>query len=341
MNVLYILGNGFDMAQGMKTSYPEFYQYLMENTDSGNPLLQQLKKDINADKLLWSDMEEAFGQFTSKVNTEKELEDLYFELSDNLQKYLEKEENKFIPSQELKNKFVEDFIHPEKYMGETDRNNYNSFVKKIKQDRFIKDIIMSKHSIHEHDLDIHVMTFNYTNTLEKLLSLNSSTDKNRHLKDNKYFRQVVHVHGRLKDSIIIGVDNEEQIANEQFRVKQDVTDFLIKRHSYEAMKNNQHKICEDFIRYSNLIILYGVSLGSTDAYWWELIGENLINRVDLCVIQYLYRPDVNLPTRKQLLARAEREQLQCVLEKFNIRKEMNLNITDRLIFITNSNAFKI
>ena len=69
MNVLYILGNGFDKAQGMKTSYPEFYQYLMENTDNGSPLLQQLKKDINADKLLWSDMEEAFGQFTSKVET--------------------------------------------------------------------------------------------------------------------------------------------------------------------------------------------------------------------------------------------------------------------------------
>jgi len=28
MNVLYILGNGFDKAQGMKTSYPEFYEYL-------------------------------------------------------------------------------------------------------------------------------------------------------------------------------------------------------------------------------------------------------------------------------------------------------------------------
>ena len=92
MNVLYILGNGFDKAQGMKTSYPEFYQYLMENTDNASPLLQQLKKDINADKLLWSDMEEAFGQFTSKVKTSTDLEDLYFELSDYLQEYLEAEE---------------------------------------------------------------------------------------------------------------------------------------------------------------------------------------------------------------------------------------------------------
>ena len=60
MNVLYILGNGFDKAVGMKTSYPEFYQYLMKDTDKCSDLMQQLKKDIKADKELWSDMEIAF-----------------------------------------------------------------------------------------------------------------------------------------------------------------------------------------------------------------------------------------------------------------------------------------
>lgn len=28
MNILHIIGNGFDKAMGMKTSYPEFYEYL-------------------------------------------------------------------------------------------------------------------------------------------------------------------------------------------------------------------------------------------------------------------------------------------------------------------------
>lgn len=111
MNVLYILGNGFDKAQGMKTSYPEFYQYLMEKTDNGSPLLQQLKKDIKADKLLWSDMEEAFGQFTSKIETATDLENLYFELSDNLQDYLSAEESSFNPTDKLKSKFAGDFTH--------------------------------------------------------------------------------------------------------------------------------------------------------------------------------------------------------------------------------------
>ena len=84
MNVLYILGNGFDKAQGMRTSYPEFYQYLMENTNDSSKLLQQLKKDINANTEFWSNMEEAFGQFTSQVETAADLEQLYFELSDHL-----------------------------------------------------------------------------------------------------------------------------------------------------------------------------------------------------------------------------------------------------------------
>ena len=323
MNVLYILGNGFDMAQGMKTSYPEFYKYLMKNTDNGSPLLQQLKKDINANKLLWSDMEEAFGQFTSKVRTASDLENLYFELSDNLQKYLEAEEKAFNPSDKLRNKFVGDFFHPERYLGETDKIAYNSFVKKIGASH-----------------DISVMSFNYTDSFEKLLSLGPATDKK--IDSNNYFRQIVHVHGRLKDSIIIGVDNVEQIANEQFRNNEDVTDFLIKIQSNVAMKYTRHSTCDNLILNAHLIILYGVSLGNTDARWWKLIGEQFKKRNTLCIIQYLYKPNDIPPTRKQLLGRIERTQQQWLMKKFCIRnEEWPEDTTDRLFFITNSNAFKI
>lgn len=323
MNVLYILGNGFDKAQGMKTSYPEFYKYLMENTNSGSPLLQQLKKDINADKLLWSDMEEAFGQFTSKIETPTDLEKLYFELSDNLQTYLEAEENAFNPSEKLKSKFVGDFVHPSRYMGETDRVEFNTFVKRVGAGH-----------------DISVMTLNYTDTLERLISLGSATDKR--INDNNYLRQIVHVHGRLKDSIIIGVDNEEQIANEHFRKNDDVTDFLIKIKSNVAMKYTRHKTCESLIANAHLIILFGVSLGNTDARWWKLIGEQFKKRNNLCVVQYLYRPNEILPTRKQLLGRLERKQQQCIMTAFGIKsEELSEDATGRLFFITNSNTFKI
>lgn len=61
MNVLYILGNGFDKAQGMATSYPEFYKYLTENVKDGSPLLEKMKSAITEDTVLWADMETGLG----------------------------------------------------------------------------------------------------------------------------------------------------------------------------------------------------------------------------------------------------------------------------------------
>lgn len=323
MNVLYIIGNGFDKAQGMKTSYPEFYQYLMSNTDNGSSLLQQLKKDINANKELWSDMEEAFGLFTSKVETAADLENLYFELSDNLQDYLTAEERAFIPTDKLKSKFVGDIIHPAKYMGEIDRIRYNNFVKTVGA-----------------GYDISVMTLNYTDTFEKLLSLGSSTDKK--IDGNNYFRQVIHVHGLLGDSIIIGVDNESQIANDNLRNNEDVKDILVKEQSNYSMKYTRHNICESLILNAHLIILYGVSLGETDARWWKLIGEQFKKRKNTCIVQHIYMPNDVSPTRKQLLGRIERSQRENLMRKLNIKKEEWPEDTiDRLFFVTNSNAFRL
>lgn len=323
MNVLYILGNGFDKAQGMKTSYPEFYQYLMEKTDNGSDLMQQLKNDINADKKLWSDMEEAFGKFTSKIQTNEELEELYFELSDNLQRYLLEEENSFAPSNNLKTKFQNDFISPSKYLGATDRTNYNEFEKKMPGGR-----------------EINVMSLNYTNTLERLLSLDKNTDKA--FSNSIYLRQIIHVHGILDDSIIIGVDNEQQIANEKFRENDDIKDFLVKVQSNHAMKYTRHNTCEKLIESAHLIILYGVSLGETDARWWKLIGEQFKKRNTLCVIQYLYLPNQITPTRKQLLGRFERRQRRCIMQKFGFKEnEWPEDTINRLFFVVNSNTFKL
>lgn len=322
MNVLYILGNGFDKAVGMKTSYPEFYQYLMQDTDKCSDLMQQLKKDIKADKELWSDMEIAFGQFTSKIKSANDLENLYFELSDKLQYYLQDEENAFNPDK-YKSKFVVDFVTPSKYMGATDRIRYNAFHKMVGQ-----------------GCDISVMTLNYTDTLEKLLSLGNATDKR--FDGNNYFRQVIHLHGRLGQSIIIGVDNEEQIANEKLRNNEDVKDFLIKVQSNNTMKQTRHRTCEKLISNANLVILYGVSLGDTDARWWKLLGEQFKKRNTISIIQHLYMPNAITPTRQQLLGRIERKQRNCIMEKMGIKKEEWPEDTiDRLYFITNSGAFTI
>lgn len=138
------------------------------------------------------------------------------------------------------------------------------------------------------------------------------------------------------------MDNEEQIANEELRNNEDVKDFLIKVQSNYTMKQTRHRTCESLISNANLVILYGVSLGDTDARWWKLLGEQFKKRNTISIVQHLYMPNAITPTRLQLLGRIERKQRNCIMEKMGFKKEeWPEDTADRLYFITNSGAFTI
>lgn len=323
MNVLYIFGNGFDKAQGMATSYPEFYRYLQDKVANGSSLLNTMKKKINENQKLWSDMEESLGNFTAVSDNADEFSDFYFELNGLLQNYLISENDKFLPADKLKTKFQDDFIKTGKYLGALDRNRYNMF--------------LQAHGFSSKDIS--VITLNYTDTFEKILNLdNNVTTKG--FGGNNILRNIIHLHGKLGHSIIIGVDNEEQIKNERFKKNEDVKDLMIKVQSNQVMKETRHLQCETLINNANVIILFGVSLGNTDTRWWKIIGENLVNRTNIAVIQHLYQPKAITPTQLQKRGRLEREQQKCFMRKMKIEeKNWSENITDRLFFTVNEPIF--
>ena len=336
MNILYILGNGFDKAQGMKTSYPDFYQYLMKTNCS--PLLEQMKKEIDANEELWSDMEEAFGKFTNKIENEDDFVRLYFELSGYLREYLEKEEVTFNPSTELRLKLLNDFASPDNYLSEIDKVNFQNFCQSNNLGLHYKYL--------SGDTTFNVMTLNYTKTLETLFSINNAINTTSQLGLNIHSEgtldRIIHVHGILNDAIIIGVDNETQIANEGFRENMRVKDLLVKEQSNENMKFNRHIICKDLIEQAHLIVLFGVSLGDTDNRWWKLIGEQFEKRKNLCIIQYLYEPQVVMPMQRQLIGHIERKQRGLFMKKmgYKTRPEWPIESEKKLLFVTNSDMFK-
>ena len=323
MNILYIFGNGFDKAQGMATSYPEFYKHLQDNVTSGSSLLNLMKKEITENQRLWSDMEERLGAFTEVSDNADEFYAFYFELNELLQSYLTKENDKFLPTDKLKTKFQEDLIKISKYLGALDKNRYNKFT--------------NKHGFSSKE--INVITLNYTNTLEKLLGLNdTATIKN--LGNNNTLRNIIHIHGLLGQSIIIGVDNETKIKNEAFKNNDDIKDLMIKEQSNIVMKETRHIQCEDLINNANVIILFGVSLGDTDARWWKIIGNNLVNRTNIAIIQHLYEPDLLHPTQLQKRGRIERAQQKNFMQRMRIdEKNWTVDLTDRLFFTVNEPVF--
>lgn len=317
MNILYIIGNGFDKAQGLRTSYPEFYNYLEVIKDKGlcSNLMIDLINEIKSDTEYWSDMEVAFGKYTERIKSEQEFELLYFELNDHLRSYLEWETVNYKPTSDNQSSFLHDFINVNYFLGGIDKSRFERIRKSI-----IKGGVSSLN-------DISVMTFNYTNTLEKLTA-DTNIDK------------IIHVHGALDNEIILGVDNDNQIANESFRANVDIKDFLVKNQSIISMKYDRSYVCEQLIKEAHIIILFGVSLGETDSRWWKLIGEQFKEREDVLIIQYIYSPDTTGRPRKQLTGRIERKMTNELLKKIGINKEeMNDKVLERLFFIVNSKAF--
>ena len=60
INNLYIIGNGFDLHHGFKTSYKDFKQYLEKNNRS--ELLKLINEHLYfSSEDLWSNFEESLG----------------------------------------------------------------------------------------------------------------------------------------------------------------------------------------------------------------------------------------------------------------------------------------
>lgn len=326
MNVLYIIGNGFDKAQGMNTSYPDFYKYLKTLPDNDNPLLGKLINSISDRYELWSDMEKGLGLFTKEIENSEDFDKLYFYLSDKLQEYLKTEEDRFTPSETLKNKFQKDIFSIRGNLADSDKLRYDAFLDSIR--------------INGNLTDVSIMTLNYTNTLEKLFSIGDRKFPLVYFNSNNILRKIIHLHGILDDTIILGVDNEEQIGNKDFKNNLEIKDYLIKRQSYESIKTINHIGCENLIKTAKVIVLYGVSLGDTDKSWWRIIGDNLIKRNNLALIQYLYAPNTISPTRKQKIAQLERRQQNNIMRKMDIDPSLfNESIKERLFFVVNSKAY--
>lgn len=325
MKILYIFGNGLDIAQGLATRYSDFYKYL--ESKEGSFLLDEMKNSISSTTELWSDMEVGLGEFTKKVALENEdFENFYYELSDHLQDYLKQEEGKFIPTKEMCDKFIDGLKYPTIGMVRGDVIRFNEHI--------------FRHFNHDHDNDndISIITLNYTHTIEKLtkhLEFDSEISSNKEFVDN-----IIHLHGELNDTIVIGVDNEDQIANDDFKNNEAIKDILVKEQSNFVMKNGNADRCRQLISEANIIVLYGVSLGETDARWWKYIGNILVNTRYTLIIQHIFNPKYKiLRTRRQQLGRMEREAMEILSSKLNIDKELLNNLRDRIFFIYNSTAF--
>lgn len=174
VNTLFIIGNGFDAAHGIKSSYWDFRDWLFFNNYSDEIIMFEKVfplSDGNTN-LLWKDFEMAIGQYN-----EEEIHDVFFKGVDNGQ--FDKD------VQDRVAEYIKPFIvRIPKYMKEWARYmkdmNYNRVFEGLKP-------------------EFKYLTFNYTLVLETNYQIPS---------DN-----ICHIHGCINDErIIVGHNNKKEVG---------------------------------------------------------------------------------------------------------------------------------
>lgn len=257
MNALFILGNGFDINLKLKTSYTDFYKYY-QTIDNPNLIIKNLKENIDFDKENWSDLEIAFGNYTKNLS-KQDFIFAYEDLVNNLCEYLENEMEIFENHHYQHEKMFSFLAFAEDYLDQKDKLEIKDFKNKLKE-----------------DININVITLNYTKTLESILSPYKSIDPViKREKVSYILGEIKHIHGYTNERVILGVNDSNQISNSKFQDDIDIKEIFIKHESNLNQRHNVDTECYELINKADLIYIYGSSLGETDKYIWELLGKRL------------------------------------------------------------------
>ena len=340
MNITYLVGNGLDLSLGLKTAYKDFYNYQMElykpENGESNIIYDEIKKDENNNFENWSDFELKLG----KMSIEKP------ELFDDEMK---------------RGKFIDDYIQVIKdlknYLSEVEkeyesREGFNTWsidikgtLKLLTEDEDLpgrnqKELRKYLDSFSNTSDEVRILTFNYTRIFSKLLNNSDSYFYISYRKSNQTVSvsAPVHAHGTLEKNIILGVNDSTQISE---RFSEDECADLIKKDLLEDSREDMLIINSSIINESDLIVIYGMSIGETDKLLWNIVGEVSVNK-NIPIIIYHYTNDIDkaiIREQKRLI----RDLVDIFISRSGIAEENKTILMDNLHIIlgTAEGVFKL
>jgi len=315
MKIVYLIGNSFDLNLGLKTKHSDFYNYYYDEY-SPNASVKKLKDNIQNNTENWSDLELKLGKYTKEINFITELDEISDDLREKLSKYLQKEEWEFDYSLISLEKIYEYLEFPENYLLRADKENLSKY----------------KQEFGKSTVNIDIVSFNYTKSLEKIL-------QQQNKKDNIKIASINHIHGDTNNGMLIGVNERLQITNEKFH-DDDFLDILVKPKANQVQKHNIDIQCKENIQNADLICIFGSSIGEIDKMWWKLIGDTLSNKVHFRIIIFSKGKIIpNIESHK--IGRKEREIKNLFLNRTSLNDKQKDSIINRIFIGYNTEMFNL
>lgn len=270
MKVTFLIGNGFDLRQGLKTAYKDFIKYYTKTSKKDNDAIKKLKQNIKNEPLLWADFELLLGEITKyySMGEKDEFMEGMRDMRHKMSAYLRKQSKKFKfktskyrkeLKYSLKNLFCnEGYMYPPKEIFPTSAENKYQFIV-FNYNTIIFDIV--------NKIRVKEMAHNCRKITE-----NIKAKKNL-------------IHCDTKDGFILGVNDCSQIINQEFRNDEDICNLLVKSNQRRIMY--REKDVFDYVKDTDIVYVYGMSIGETDKRCWEqLINWLNINSKNKLILSY-------------------------------------------------------
>ena len=321
MNILFLIGNGFDLNLGMNTRYSDFYEYY-KAINSSNPKILNLKNEFSSDIQNWADLELALGLYSKNWENLEDFDEVFEDVKDKLADFLFEEEKKFESKKLNKDKFFEYLIYPERQFSKTDKDLLNVFKSKWRGKQWNIDLI----------------TFNYTNLIESILGNNRINITLGPHKNGApiILKRISHIHGYLSEDMVLGVNDLSQIENKALGNIEDFREAFIKQECNKVQKHKRELEFEKAITSSNLIYIFGSSIGETDSIWWELIGSQL--KRDFRLVIFTKGEEIKA-RHSYKRARVERAMKNFFFERAKISEEERQPLMEKVFIGINSTMF--
>ena len=304
MNITFLIGNGFDINLGLKTRYADFYDYYQERASENSIILKWMIEDKRKEN--WADLEVALGKKVKEIEEEDvdSFLDAHFELDSLLLDYLEEEQKKYS---------IDSF--KEEIILELSRSLKDLSKDLTAEEQQSFQAIFGAHKNEE--LKYNFITFNYTGILDQIVknARSANVDLGSHVSHSGQNRkhsigEVHHVHGSLMEGVVLGVNDETQINNELLRQNTLFKNTFLKSNINSEMGQRRTERAEEMIDKSQIICIFGMSMGITDKRWWKKIISWLSASTDRRLIIYTRADEKRFKRKIPTLVIREKEKIR-------------------------------
>lgn len=322
MKVTFLVGNGFDLNQNLKTSYADFYEVYKTPKKNDSKAVLDFKEHLEESNL-WSDLELCLGHILCKYK-ENELDSYYEGLEDLKNKlaiYLSSQEKRFkYKISRIKKEFVRVF------------SSYYL-------DTGFEHPFKTLYAEHSTSNDFSFIVFNYTGIIhamkrklkkKKRLTLDYKGVKNA-------IKDVLYVHGTVQKGFVLGVNDAEQINNEKLKNNDTLHHYIVKSLQMNTMNEestDKDKKASDIINNSDVVYVYGMSIGHTDKKYWELLNKWLSEKSEHILIVSHF--DAKFSARSMGRVSEENEKIRQRLQCFGFSEDV---LSSQVKVVTNSTLF--